>query len=87
MLNALRLVDGFPLALFTQRTGLPSRGRRRARRAEKAGLVERDHAHVRPTAKGQRFLNDLIKPFLPAREMRARTIPISISSPGTSRPS
>ena len=88
MLNALRLVEGFPVALFAQRTGLPITViDRQLNEAESAGLLERDHATIRPTQKGQRFLNDLIEPFLPARETRAKTIPISIASPGTSRPS
>ena len=88
MLNALRLIEGFPVALFAQRTGLPITViDRQLNEAERAGLLERDHATIRPTQKGQRFLNDLIEPFLPAREGRATTIPISIYSPGTPRPS
>ncbi|HUQ27472.1 MAG TPA: radical SAM family heme chaperone HemW [Usitatibacter sp.] len=88
MLNALRLVEGFPLELFTMRTGLPVNiVTPELDRAEKDGLLERDHARVRPTDKGRRFLNDLMQRFLPARAPRARTIPISICSPGTSRPS
>ena len=88
MLNALRLVDGFPVALFAQRTGLPiTLIERKLAGAEKAGLIERDHATIRPTARGQRFLNDLLEPFLPAPDARAAMIPINISSPGTSRPS
>jgi oxygen-independent coproporphyrinogen-3 oxidase len=88
MLNALRLVEGFPLELFTMRTGLPANVvTPELDRASTEGLVERDHARVRPTAKGRRFLNDLMQRFLPARAPRKRTIPISTSSPGTSRPS
>jgi oxygen-independent coproporphyrinogen-3 oxidase len=88
MLNALRLVDGFALDLFTQRTGLPVTAiTAELDRAEKDGLVERTHAHVRPTARGRRFLNELMQRFLPSQARRARTIPISTSSPGTSRPS
>jgi len=88
MLNALRLTEGFPVALFAQRTGLPIAViDRQLNQAEGAGLLERDHATIRPTARGQRFLNDLIEPFLPSREARAVTIPINIASPGTSRPS
>ena len=88
MLNALRLIEGFPVALFAQRTGLPIAViDRQLNQAEGAGLLERDHATIRPTARGQRFLNDLIEPFLPSREARAVTIPINIASPGTSRPS
>jgi putative oxygen-independent coproporphyrinogen III oxidase len=91
MLNALRLIEGFPVALFAQRTGLPITViDRQLNEAQSAGLLERDHAMIRPTQKGQRFLNDLLEPFLPApaRDTRpAAAIPISIYSPGTSRPS
>jgi oxygen-independent coproporphyrinogen-3 oxidase len=88
MLNALRLVDGFALELFTQRTGLPVTAiTAELDRAESEGLVERTHAHVRPTPRGRRFLNELMQRFLPAQAKRARTIPISTCSPGTSRPS
>ena len=88
MLNALRLVEGFPLDLFTQRTGLPVNVvTPELDRAGKEGLVERDHASVRPTPRGRRFLNELMQRFLPSRT-RGRTIPISCTcSPGTSRPS
>ena len=88
MLNALRLIEGFPVALFAQRTGLPITViERQLNEAEGAGLLERDHATIRPTERGQRFLNDLLEPFLPAQAVSARTIPINIASPGTSRPS
>jgi putative oxygen-independent coproporphyrinogen III oxidase len=66
MLNALRLVEGFPIALFAERTGLPiTVVRRELEQAEGAGLLERDHLRIRPTGKGQRFLNDLLERFLP----------------------
>jgi oxygen-independent coproporphyrinogen-3 oxidase len=88
MLNALRLIDGFPVALFAERTGLPiTVVDRELRAAESAGLISRDHRWIKPTAKGQRFLNDLLEPFLPARGAVAEIRPVSISSPGTSRPS
>jgi len=88
MLNALRLIEGFPVALFAQRTGLAITAvDKPLRAAESAGLIERDHATIRPTPKGQRFLNDLLEPFLPAAQARTKTIPINIASPGTSRPS
>jgi len=89
MLNALRLVEGFALDLFTQRTGLPvTTITTQLDRAQAEGLVERDHAHVRPTERGRRFLNELMQRFLPTRAARGRTIPISCTcSPGTSRPS
>jgi putative oxygen-independent coproporphyrinogen III oxidase len=65
MLNALRLVEGFPVALFEERTGLSALSIEPAlARAEKAGLIERDWRRVRPTARGQRFLNELLHLFL-----------------------
>ncbi len=66
MLNALRLSDGFPLALFVERTGLPVTVLTAALDAAEAkGLIERDHVRVRPTEKGRLFLNDLLEMFLP----------------------
>jgi oxygen-independent coproporphyrinogen-3 oxidase len=65
MMNTLRLTDGFPLQLFTERTGLPITViARELALAEKKGLLTRDHVHVRPTLHGQRFLNDLLQIFL-----------------------
>jgi putative oxygen-independent coproporphyrinogen III oxidase len=87
MLNALRLIEGFPSTLFHARTGLPLAAvERELAAAERSGLLQRDIATIRPTDKGRRFLNDLLEAFLPSARPR-RTIPISISSPGTSRPS
>jgi putative oxygen-independent coproporphyrinogen III oxidase len=66
MLNLLRLTDGFPLALFTERTGQPqSRIFAEIERACAEGLLERDLHWVKPTLKGQRFLNVLMERFLP----------------------
>lgn len=65
MLNALRLESGFPVALFTERTGLGTAAVLPAlERAEAKGLIERNHLHVRPTRKGRLFLNDLLELFL-----------------------
>jgi oxygen-independent coproporphyrinogen-3 oxidase len=65
MLNALRLTDGVPAALFAERTGYPiTLIQRELGAAEARGLIERDHATIRPTALGQRFLNDLQQLFL-----------------------
>ncbi|HZW73610.1 MAG TPA: radical SAM family heme chaperone HemW, partial [Caldimonas sp.] len=56
MLNALRLKDGFPLARFAERTGLPlSAIERPLAEAERSGLVERDLQSVRPTPLGFDF--------------------------------
>ena len=65
MLNALRLVEGVPATLFQERTGLPFAAISRCvTQAEEKGLLERDLKHIRPTAKGRRFLNDLLQEFL-----------------------
>jgi len=86
ILNALRLIDGFEIALFQRRTGLALAAvEQPLAAAEARGLVERDHATVRPTAKGQRFLNDLLALFLPASSAPRRTIAISTSRTDTPR--
>jgi putative oxygen-independent coproporphyrinogen III oxidase len=66
MLNALRLTGGFPLELFRKRTGLPVAALEPAlSRAEEHGYIERDWQRVRPTERGQRFLNEVVGLFLP----------------------
>jgi oxygen-independent coproporphyrinogen-3 oxidase len=69
MLNALRLVEGFGLAAFESRTGLASSAVLPTLESlADRGLMERAEAgHWRPTALGQRFLNDLQAAFLPDR--------------------
>ena len=66
MMNALRLPEGFPVALFLERTGLQiAVAGRPLREAEARGLIVRDHERIRPTDLGQSFLNDLLQLFLP----------------------
>ena len=66
MMNALRLAEGFDVALFAERTGLQIAAvDRPLAAAEAKGLIERDHVRIRPTALGRRFLNDLLQLFLP----------------------
>lgn len=66
MLNALRLVDGIGLDLFTQRTGLALSAIEPAlAQAIELGLLQRSDHEVRATAKGFDFLNDLQAMFLP----------------------
>jgi putative oxygen-independent coproporphyrinogen III oxidase len=68
MLNALRLTDGVPAALFAERTGHPLAIVARGLDAAAArGLIEADPAVIRPTSLGRRFLNDLQALFLPER--------------------
>jgi oxygen-independent coproporphyrinogen-3 oxidase len=67
MMNALRLNEGVPAALFEARTGLSLAACAAAlERARARGLLEADPARLRPTPQGQRFLNDLLELFLPA---------------------
>jgi oxygen-independent coproporphyrinogen-3 oxidase len=66
MMNALRLAEGFPVALFAERTGLALAAvEGPLARAEAAGLLLRDALAIRPTPRGRRFLNDLLGLFLP----------------------
>jgi oxygen-independent coproporphyrinogen-3 oxidase len=68
MMNALRLADGFEVALFAERTGLAVTAvEQPLREAERRGLITRDHVRIAPTKRGQRFLNDLLQLFLPPR--------------------
>lgn len=65
MLNVLRLEDGFHPNLFAERTGLGINViSRQLDLAEEKGLLYRDHALIRPTELGRRFLNDLQEMFL-----------------------
>jgi oxygen-independent coproporphyrinogen-3 oxidase len=66
MMNALRLADGFPVAMFAERTGLQINAAERGLAAAEAkGLIERNTERIRPTPLGRRYLNDLLLLFLP----------------------
>ena len=66
MLNALRLREGFEIARFSERTGLPVTAiERPLAEAERRGLVVRDLQTLRPSERGFDFLNDLQELFLP----------------------
>ena len=65
MLNALRLVEGVPLADFAVRTGLPAASIAPAlAHARQRGWLHDDPQRLHTTALGQRFLNDVIASFL-----------------------
>ena len=65
MLNALRLTQGVPAALFEERTGMPlAVAAVPISEATRKGLLDPDPAVLRPTALGRRFLNDLQALFL-----------------------
>jgi len=66
MLNTLRLREGFALADFTARTGLPlSAIAQPLAQAEAQGLIERNFERVWPSERGFDFLNNLQQLFLP----------------------
>jgi oxygen-independent coproporphyrinogen-3 oxidase len=70
MMNALRLVNGFELDLFEQRTGLsPIVISHKLKKAQEKGLIEQKRSPenrilIKPTLLGQRFLNELLQLFL-----------------------
>ena len=65
LMNALRLADGFPPALFEARTAQPLSQILPALHAAQAdGLLEIGPEKIAPTLKGRRFLNVLLERFL-----------------------
>jgi putative oxygen-independent coproporphyrinogen III oxidase len=71
MLNALRLTDGVPAALFAERTGFPvAIVQRQLGDAVHRGLLDADPAWLRPTELGRRFLNELQGMFLASDDER-----------------
>src|SRR5256714_844414 len=59
MLKALRLVDGFDVKLFAERTGLPlNLISAELSQAENKGLLERAWKGIRPSKRGRQFLNE-----------------------------
>jgi oxygen-independent coproporphyrinogen-3 oxidase len=70
MQNGLRLIDGFELELFEQRTGLsPMLILNKLKQAEEKGLIAQirspeNRIVIKPTLLGQRFLNELLQLFL-----------------------
>jgi oxygen-independent coproporphyrinogen-3 oxidase len=83
MLNALRLTDGVPLALFNERTGFPPTiVRKELDEAEQRGLLVRDHERIKPTPLGRRFLNDLQAIFLRSDSPRqAQPVAVPLTGP------
>lgn len=66
MMNALRLNEGFPAALFLERTGLPlSVVEAPMKAAEARGWLDWGLTRIRATADGLRYLNDLLCLFVP----------------------
>jgi len=74
MLNALRLAEGVPAALFTERTGHPlALVAARLAQGVRRGLIDADPTRIVATATGQRFLNATLEMFLPDADPRQRT--------------
>jgi len=67
MMNALRLIEGFPQALFRERTGLPWPAvAAEVEAARRDGLLLVEGGVIRPSERGRRFLNPLLQRFLAA---------------------
>ncbi|KAF4513772.1 UNVERIFIED_CONTAM: hypothetical protein B566_EDAN011693 [Ephemera danica] len=65
MMNALRLAEGFPPALFESRTAQPlATIRDRLDAAVRSGLLAIGPTSIAPTLRGRRFLNRLLAEFL-----------------------
>ena len=65
MMNALRLNDGVEVSLFAQHTGLGlSTLANKLQLAQSKGLLEQSLTRIKPTLRGQRYLNDLLQIFL-----------------------
>jgi oxygen-independent coproporphyrinogen-3 oxidase len=78
LLNALRLCDGFAPDLFERRTGLSLQVLwPKLVAAQTRGLLEATSARIRPTAHGQRYLNDLLLLLLDAQESTAPGDPVA----------
>ena len=80
-MNALRLVEGFEVALFERHTGVPiARWQGAIEAATEAGLLERSGLSLRATPRGLDCLNDLLQHFMdggtPAGAEPARRYPV-----------
>src|SRR5262249_43803033 len=82
MLNALRLTAGFATATFTGRTGLAwDAVEAPVHAALTAGLLASTTEGFRPTARGLRFLNDLLLDFLPETPKNSGASALSMATP------
>jgi putative oxygen-independent coproporphyrinogen III oxidase len=82
MLNALRLTAGFGTRAFTARTGLAWEAiAGPVEAALAAGLLQRTEEGYRPSARGLRFLNDLLLAFLPETPQKSGGSALSMATP------
>ena len=79
MLNALRLTEGVPAALFAERTGFPLAvvARPLAEGAQR-GLIVDDPSRLAATELGQRFLNTTLELFLPRAAAVTAAVPVAL---------
>ena len=65
MMNALRLTEGIPTHLFTDRTGLPLKSaEKELMLAEERGLIDWQMNELKPSLAGSRYLNELLELFV-----------------------
>jgi len=65
MMNALRLIDGVPIELFQQCTGLSIHTiEKQLIVAKEKGLIKNFESILKPTELGQQFLNELLEIFI-----------------------
>ena len=71
-MNALRLDSGFSTGGFTAATGLPAGAIEPGlQQAIRQGLLVRDRDNILTTARGQRYLNDLLQYWVPEQTAHA----------------
>jgi oxygen-independent coproporphyrinogen-3 oxidase len=86
MLNALRLAEGVPTALFSERTGFSlSLVSREIEIATRKGLLEPDPTVIKPTEMGRRFLERPAADLLAGFQARAEGRRIARASRGDRR--
>jgi oxygen-independent coproporphyrinogen-3 oxidase len=72
MLNALRLVEGFEVTLFSERTGLPWEAISAIVETQAdRHLLVREGTRIKPTPQGLRFLNELLLSFVPIQRRQS----------------
>ena len=77
MMNALRLNEGVPLQIFEDRTGLPAASLApMLARARSRGMMEDAAPRLQATARGLRYLNDLIGLFADCRAAGAEAVAV-----------
>ena len=83
LLNALRLVDGFPIEIFRERTGQDVNViADRISDLVTRGLLQRDADRIACTPAGYSYLDDILQEFLPSAEIPDRAANGRVKKPG-----